>query len=169
MTNERGCGAVQSAAAAPSRELAAGVRTAVAEADSGVGAAVADAVTAAADGRRTDAAAAATDGCCADAAAGRRMCTCRYKETERSREFQNELTRRLNRAIGQLNGVRGMIDDNRYCGDVLTQLAAAERAVHTVSAMLLKDHLETCVIERVRRGDDAVIDEAMQLIKRFAR
>lgn len=165
MTNETGCGAAQSAAAASSRELAA----AVAEADGGVGAAVADAVAAAADGRRTDAAAAATDGCCAAAAAGRRMCTCRYKETERSREFQNELTRRLNRAIGQLNGVKGMIDDNRYCGDVLTQLAAAERAVHTVSEMLLKDHLETCVIERVRRGDDAVIDEAMQLIKRFAR
>lgn len=107
--------------------------------------------------------------CAAAEPGGKRTCECRYKETERSREFQTELTRRLNRAIGQLNGVKGMIDDNRYCGDVLTQLAAAERAVHTVSEMLLQDHLETCVIERVRRGDDAVIDEAMLLIKRFAR
>lgn len=99
------------------------------------------------------------DGCCCK----------RYKSTERNEEFQETLQKRLNRAIGQLNGVKGMIDDNRYCGDVLTQLAAVESAIHSVSEMLLQDHLETCVAERVREGDDEVIQEAMQLIKRFAR
>lgn len=94
---------------------------------------------------------------------------CRHKNTERTEAFQADLQKRLNRAIGQLNGVKGMIDDNRYCGDVLTQLAAAESAIHTVSEMLLRDHLETCVTERVREGDTEVIDEAMKLIKRFAR
>lgn len=97
------------------------------------------------------------------------MDCCRYKETERGREFQADLQKRLNRAIGQLNGVKTMIDNNRYCGDVLTQLAAAESAIHTVAEMLLEDHLETCVTDRVRRGDDEVITEAMQLIKRFVR
>ena len=82
---------------------------------------------------------------------------------------KSELQKRLNRVIGQLNGVKSMIEDNRYCGDVLIQLSAAESAVHTVSEMLLRDHLETCVTERVREGDTEVIDEAMQLIKRFAR
>lgn len=97
------------------------------------------------------------------------MDCCRYKETERGSEFQADLQKRLNRAIGQLNGVKTMIDTNRYCGDVLTQLAAAESAIHTVAEMLLEDHLETCVTERVRQGDDEVITEAMQLIKRFVR
>lgn len=111
-----------------------------------------------------------TEQCCsARSEAKKRTCECRYKATKRSEEFQAELQKRLNRAIGQLNGVKSMIDDNRYCGDVLTQLSAAESAVHTVSEMLLRNHLETCVTERVRQGDTEVIDEAMQLIKRFAR
>lgn len=108
--------------------------------------------------------------CCSEKTeAPKRICECRHKATERSAEFQSELQKRLNRAIGQLNGVKNMIEDNRYCGDVLIQLSAAESAVHTVSEMLLRDHLETCVTERVREGDAEVIDEAMQLIKRFAR
>lgn len=94
---------------------------------------------------------------------------CHHKQTPRSAEFQADLKKRLNRAIGQLNGVKDMLDDNRYCGDVLIQLAAAESAVHNVSALLLQDHLETCVVEQIQSGNTEVIDEAMQLIKRFAR
>ena len=96
-------------------------------------------------------------------------CCCKHKASPRSDEFQQNLQKRLNRAIGQLNGIKGMIDDNRYCGDVLTQLAAAESAVRGVSEVLLRDHLETCVKERIQQGDDEVIDEAMKLIKRFMR
>ena len=96
-------------------------------------------------------------------------CGCRHKDTPRSRELQGDLQRRLNRAIGQLNGIKGMIDDNRYCGDVLVQLAAVESAVRSVSVMLLQDHLETCVVEQVRQGNDDVIDEAVQLVKKFVR
>ena len=103
------------------------------------------------------------------ACTGSAGCNCHHKETPRSAEFQADLKKRLNRAIGQLNGVKDMLDDNRYCGDVLTQLAAAESAVHNVSALLLQDHLETCVVEQVQRGNTEVIDEAMKLIKRFAR
>lgn len=99
---------------------------------------------------------------------GSQACCCHHKETPRTAEFQADLKKRLNRAIGQLNGVKDMLDDNRYCGDVLTQLAAAESAIHNVSALLLQDHLETCVVEQVQRGNTEVIDEAMQLIKRFA-
>ncbi len=94
---------------------------------------------------------------------------CHHKETPRSTEFQADLQKRLNRAIGQLNGVKGMLDDNRYCGDVLVQLAAVESAIRSISAMLLQDHLETCVVEQVRQGNDEVIDEVMQLMKRFSR
>ena len=96
-------------------------------------------------------------------------CACRHKNTPRSAEFQTDLQKRLNRAIGQLNGVKGMIDDNRYCGDVLTQLAAAESAVRSVSLMLLQDHMETCMVEQVRAGNDEIVDEIVALVKRFAR
>ncbi len=97
-------------------------------------------------------------------------CCCgeaRYKNTERSEEFQANLQRRLNRAIGQLGGVKQMIEDNRYCGDVLTQLAAVESAVRRISDMVLQNHMETCVVEKIRQGDDEVVDELMQLIKKF--
>ena len=97
------------------------------------------------------------------------MSECHFKETERADKLQSDVKKRLNRAIGQLNGVKNMIDDNRYCGDVLTQLAAAESAVHSAAELILRDHLETCVKDRIRRGDDEVIEEAMRLIKKFAR
>lgn len=104
-----------------------------------------------------------------EAASGRRVCCCKHKETPRSQEFQADLQRRLNRVIGQLNGVKQMIDDNRYCGDVLVQLSAAETAVHNVAFAMLQDHMSTCVVDRIRQGDDAIVDEAMQLIKRFSK
>lgn len=96
-------------------------------------------------------------------------CCCRRKETPRSEELQADLRKRLNRVIGQLGGVKAMIDDNRYCGDVLTQLAAAESAVHSISAVMLQNHLETCVVEQIRRGNVEVVDEVMQLMKKFSR
>ncbi len=99
---------------------------------------------------------------------GDHPCCCgKHKATPREEEFQADLQRRLNRAIGQLNGVKAMLDDNRYCGDVLTQLAAAESAVHRVSEMILRNHMQTCVVEQIRAGHDEVVDEAMALIHRF--
>jgi CsoR family transcriptional regulator, copper-sensing transcriptional repressor len=94
-------------------------------------------------------------------------CCAKYKATPRGQDFQADLQRRLNRAIGQLNGVKAMLDDNRYCGDVLTQLAAAESAVHRVSELILRNHMQTCVVEQIRAGHDEVVDEAMDLIHRF--
>lgn len=96
-------------------------------------------------------------------------CGCRRKATPRSTALQADVQKRLNRAIGQLNGVKVMIDDNRYCGDVLTQLAAAESAVRRVSEMLLAEHMRTCVVEEIRAGNDAVVDEAMDLVRRFSK
>ena len=77
------------------------------------------------------------------------------------------MQKRLNRAIGQLNGVKAMIDENRYCGDVLTQLAAAESAIRRVRELLLKEHMETCVVEEVQAGNTEVIDEVLKLMRNF--
>lgn len=89
------------------------------------------------------------------------------KSTPRSEELKRDVTRRLNRAIGQLGGIRSMVEEDRYCGDVLTQLAAVESAVRAVSREIMRDHLETCVVERVQAGDTEVIDEVMGLFKKF--
>ena len=94
-------------------------------------------------------------------------CCAKYKSTPRGEEFQADLQRRLNRAIGQLNGVKAMLDDNRYCGDVLTQLAAAESAVHRVSEMILRNHMQTCVVEQIRGGNNAIVDETVELMKKL--
>lgn len=93
---------------------------------------------------------------------------CHTKHTPRSEELKRNVTRRLNRAIGQLNGIKAMIDEDRYCGDVLTQLAAAESALRSVSRLVLQEHLETCVVERVQGGDTEVVEELMRLLKQFS-
>lgn len=95
-------------------------------------------------------------------------CECRHKATPRDDGFQDDLQRRLNRTIGQINGIKAMIDDNRYCGDVLTQLAAVESALRSISGLVLRDHLETCVVQQIEEGHTEVIDEVMQLMKRFS-
>lgn len=89
------------------------------------------------------------------------------KHTPRSEQLKADVTRRLNRAIGQLNGIKTMVEEDRYCGDVLTQLAAVESAVKAVSREVMQDHLETCVVERVQAGDTEVVDEVMGLFKKF--
>ena len=104
-----------------------------------------------------------------DSQGTQKACCCHHKVTPRSVQMQEDLQKRLNRVIGQLNGVKTMIDDNRYCGDVLMQLSAAESAVHSISAILLQNHLETCVVEQIEQGNTQIIDEAMQLIKKFTR
>ena len=60
-----------------------------------------------------------------------------------------------------------MIDEDRYCGDILIQLAAVESAVKAVSREVMQDHLESCVVDRIQLGDTEVIDEVMDLFKRF--
>ncbi len=115
------------------------------------------------EGLGADAACPASDA----AAATGSCCACRQKQTERTAALQADVQKRLNRVIGQLNGIKSMVESNRYCGDVLIQLAASEAAVHRVSEIILQDHMETCVVEQIREGNVEVVDEAMKLIKKF--
>ncbi len=96
--------------------------------------------------------------CCACAA---------HKHTPRSADMKSDVTKRINRAIGQLNGIKTMVEEDRYCGDVLTQLAAVESAVKAISREVMRDHLSTCVVERIQSGDTEVTDEVMDLFKKF--
>lgn len=94
-------------------------------------------------------------------------CSCRYKKTPRSAEAKKLLENRLNRMIGQLGGIRAMVADDRYCGDVLTQIAAVESALQSFGYLILRDHMETCVVEEIQSGNTGVVDEAVDLIKKL--
>ena len=80
------------------------------------------------------------------------------------------LVRRLHRIEGQVRGIERMLEDDRYCIDVLTQVAAAQSALDAVGLELLEQHLHGCVQDAVQSGDGArAIDEALTVIRRFAR
>lgn len=94
-------------------------------------------------------------------------CCCRYKQTPRDGEDLRRLKNRISRIIGQLNGIGKMLDENRYCGDILTQIAAAESALKSVGYIVLEEHMKTCVVEQVQNGNTEIMAEAMELMKKL--
>ena len=74
---------------------------------------------------------------------------------------------RLHRMVGQLNGIEKMLDEGRYCGDILIQISAIESALQALGYMVLQDHLETCVREKVKADDEEVMNEVLTLIKKL--
>ncbi len=94
-------------------------------------------------------------------------CCCRQKNTPRSEQTLRQLRNRINRIIGQLNGIQKMLDENRYCGDVLTQIAAAESALQSVGYIVLQEHMQTCVAEQIKMGNTEIMIEAFDLIKKL--
>ena len=91
----------------------------------------------------------------------------RHKHTPRDPETLKALQNRLHRMIGQLSGIGSMLDDNRYCGDILTQIAAVESALQNFGFIILQEHMKTCVTDAIREGDTQVLDEAVELIKKL--
>jgi CsoR family transcriptional regulator, copper-sensing transcriptional repressor len=80
------------------------------------------------------------------------------------------LAKRLARIEGQIRGIARMIDDDRYCVDVLTQVSAVQAALDAIALRMLEAHLKGCVQDAVRSGSgDAAIGEAMGVIRQFAR
>jgi len=81
-----------------------------------------------------------------------------------------DLARRLNRVEGQVRGIGKMLEDDRYCVDVLTQVAAVQSALDALARKLLEHHLHGCVKHAIRSGDgDAAIAEALTVIRKFGR
>lgn len=98
-------------------------------------------------------------------------CACRLNQnklTARAPEEIKPLENRINRIIGQLNGVKSMIAENRYCADVLIQLSAISNAVKALSSIVMKDHLTGCVTQKVKQGDEQIMQEVVDLFKRFS-
>lgn len=86
---------------------------------------------------------------------------------ERTPEEVKKLMNRLNRIEGQIRGIRGMLDKNAYCPDILAQVAAANAALNAFSKELLSNHIRSCVVNDVRAGNDEVIDELLVTLQKL--
>ena len=86
---------------------------------------------------------------------------------------KDALTRRLHRVEGQVRGIERMVEEDRYCIDILTQIAAVRTALEQVGAKLLEDHVTHCVAEALASGDAAVAgeksEELLAAVQRFSR
>ena len=93
-------------------------------------------------------------------------CNCK-KIKKRTEEEKKKLESRINRISGQLNGIKKMIDEDRYCDDILIQLSAIDKSINSLANTILDDHIHSCVIDNVQKGNTEVLDEIVDLFRRF--
>lgn len=82
---------------------------------------------------------------------------------------KRDLTNRLSRVEGQVRGIKGMVEKDVYCDDIITQLAATQSALNSVTKLLLEGHLKGCVVDRLSDGDEEVLDELLVTIQKMMR
>lgn len=92
---------------------------------------------------------------------------CRKKINPRSPTDKKKIINRLNRLSGQLNGVKKMIEEDRYCDEVLIQLSAIDKAIKSLANTLLDEHMHSCLVKQILDGKYDAIDEITDLFKRF--
>ena len=89
------------------------------------------------------------------------------KSKHRTEDEKKYLRTRLNTIEGQIRGVSKMVEDDKYCNDILIQLLAINKSIKSLSTDILKGHLSTCVVEDIKNGKLEVINEIMDLIGRL--
>jgi DNA-binding FrmR family transcriptional regulator len=89
------------------------------------------------------------------------------RKSHHSDKTKSNLISRLNRIEGQIRGIKGLIDKDTYCDDVLNQIAAAQSALNSVGRLLLEGHMKSCVVERIQAGEHEVIDELLITVNKL--
>ena len=92
---------------------------------------------------------------------------CCHKTKERNEEEYRKMIHRLNRIEGQIRGIRGMVEKNCYCTDILVQVAAVNAALNAFNRELLSDHIKTCVANDMREGKEETIDELVAILQKL--
>lgn len=95
------------------------------------------------------------------------QCECSHKTKHRVDKEYRALVNRLNRIEGQVRGIKGMLENEAYCTDILIQISAVQAALNAFNRELLSNHIHTCVAENIRSGDDSVIDELVATLKKL--
>lgn len=92
---------------------------------------------------------------------------CCRKTKVRSQDEYKRLINRLNRIEGQVRGIKGMVEKNAYCTDILIQVAAVNAALNAFNRELLENHIKTCVAEDIRNGKDETVDELVATLQKL--
>lgn len=94
-------------------------------------------------------------------------CCCSKRKKERSPEEYKCLMNRLCRIEGQIKGIKNMLENDAYCPDILIQVSAVNAALNSFNKVLLANHLKSCVIEDIRKGNEHVIDELVKTMQKL--
>lgn len=89
------------------------------------------------------------------------------RTNHRTEKEKNDLIKRLNVIEGQIKGIKQMLELDRNCDDVLIQVSAVSKSLQSFGNSMLKSHLSTCVVEKIKNDDSEVIDEVMDLFKKL--
>lgn len=89
------------------------------------------------------------------------------KHTHRSEEEKKDIINRLNRVVGQMNGIKKMVECDSYCIDILMQTSAVIKAIEAIERKILENHMKNCMAKDIREGNDEAIDETITIIKRM--
>ena len=93
---------------------------------------------------------------------------CGIRHKHRTAKEEKDLISRLNRIEGQVRGGKAMVQDDRYCTDILVQVSAIQSALNGFSRTLLSSHIKSCVVNDIKNGDaDKAVDELCETIKRM--
>ncbi len=95
------------------------------------------------------------------------MMDCCNKTKHRTAEEKKALVNRVSRIEGQLRGIKNMLEQDKYCIDILTQISAAEKALASLGSKMLTDHINTCVVNGIKNGDEEIISELTETINKF--
>ncbi len=87
------------------------------------------------------------------------------KKTVREPNEKAQLEKRLKIIEGQVRGIRAMVEEERYCTDILIQIAAVNKALKSIANIILESHLKNCLVKAIKEQEPEVIDELMNLIK----
>lgn len=89
------------------------------------------------------------------------------KTKKRSEDERKSINVRINKIIGQMNGIKKMVDEDRYCDDILIQLSAIDKSIKSLANFILDNHMHSCLIDGIKNDRYEVIDEIIELFKRF--
>ena len=92
---------------------------------------------------------------------------CCERMKKRSEDEVKALVHRLNRIEGQIRGIRGMLEKDAYCTDIITQVSAANAALNAFNRELMASHIRSCVKTDVENGDDASLEELVAMMQKL--
>lgn len=94
-------------------------------------------------------------------------CCCHTKTKERTEEEYKSLVHRLNRIEGQIRGIKGMVEKDAYCTDILVQVAAVTAALNAFNRELLANHIRTCVAQDIKDGKEETVEDLVATIQKL--